>query len=527
MFLRTKFKAGFTFLLPLLIGLVISVFPYLGFSLDFLPGDLGDTRFNLFLLEHSSQFLFGHVDHLWDGGFMYPEAEVISLSDNLLGSAPFYFLFRLFGADIFTAFQYWFVLVAILNYWAAYKLTDYIVKNKWLAGLSGFVFAFSISLASQMIHAQTFPRFAIPLVVLGLLLWRKHLNWKYFAFSITMLVYQFYCGIYLGFLAVIPFLIIFIFIVFSNYKKIFESFKRRYNLIFYFFSIVINLVLLYKLFAPYIGRSEQSTPYSFGEIQHSLPGLKSYLSAPSGALIHSPFENFIGNNHPAYWNHLIFPGWLVIFCFLFSVFLLFKSWAKKNSSLSKEKYIVLITGLLTFIILLRIGSISLYSLVHELPGFSAMRSLTRIINVELLFFGLSMAIVTHYFIKKFQLPSIWVFFILLPLLTIDNFKAFENAKRVSKSKMEQRHYNLVDKIKGLPKGSVVSYEPEILDDPPHFYQLDAMLAAQSLRLKSVNGYSARAAPNFDRYWIKPNEKNRRFWFERFPKSDTISVVVIK
>lgn len=342
-----------------------------------------------------------------------------------------------------------------------------------------------------------------------------------------MLVYQFYCGIYLGFLAVIPFLIIFVFILVSNYKAILKSLKKIYNLAFYFLSIAINLALLYKLFAPYIRRSQQSKLYSYEQIQHSLPELKSYFSASSDSLIHLPLEVLIGNNHPAFWNHLIFPGWFVTLCFLFSIFLIFNSWAKKGICLSKNKRIVILAGILTFIIFLRVGNTSIYCIVHQLPGFSAMRSLTRIINVELLFFGLSLAIVTHFFIKKYQLSSVLIFFIVLPLLTIDNYRSFDAASRVSKSKMEQRHYSLVDKMKNVPKGSIVSYEPNEIDDPPHFYQLDAMLAAQSLHLKSVNGYSAKAAPYFDRYWVEPNEENREFWFDRFPESDTITVVVIK
>jgi hypothetical protein len=515
------------FILPLSIGLVISVFPHIGYGFDFLPGDLGDTRFNLFLLENASQFLLGETDEFWNAGFMYPEAEVISISDNLLGSAPFYVIFRILGLNVFTSFQCWFILIAILNYWSAFKLSDYLLKNKWLAGLSAFIFAFSISLASQMSHAQTFPRFAFPLVILGLLLWRKHLNWKYFAFSITLLVYQFYCGIYLGFLTVVPFLILFVIIVFSNFKPLIESLKRIKIIILYSVSIVVNIFLLHKLFAPYLRRSEHAEPYSFGNIKHSLPELKSYLSAPPETLIHGPFELFIGKDYPAHWDHWIFPGWLIVVFFVFSGVLLFTRWFEKSKALSREHYVILLTGLLTFSIFLRIGDTSIYFLVHQLPGFSAMRSLTRIINVELLFFGLSLAIGLLYFIKKRQVSSFLIFLLILPLLTIDNYRSFDAAYRVSKSEVEARHNTLVEKMNHLPKGTVIAYEPKELKDPPHLYQLDAMLAAQTLKLKSVNGYSAKAAPYFDRYWLKPNKENRAFWFERFPNSDTISVIVIK
>jgi hypothetical protein len=516
-----------SFILPLAVGLIVSIFPYLGYEFEFLPGDLGDARFNLFLLEHASQFFLGEVEQFWSAPFMYPESEVIAISDNFLGSAPFFMLFRVLGLNIFTSFQCWIILMAILNYWTAFKLSNYILKNKWLAGLSAFIFAFSISLVSQMNHAQTFPRFALPLVILGLLLWRKHLTWKYFAFSITMLVYQFYCGIYLGFFTLIPFLILFIIIVYSNYKALIQKLKLKKVKILYTFSILLNLFFLFILLAPYIRRSKSAHLNSFEEISSTLPSLKSYLTSSPGTILHKPLEEFIGKDHPAFWDHNLFPGWIVIIFFIISFLLLLKRWFGKSKVLSKEHYLVLFTGFLTFIIFLRIENISIYFLVHQLPGFSALRSFTRVVNVQLLFFGISLGIVTLYFIKKQQVSSLLIFMIALPFLVIDNYIYYDSAKRVSKSKLETRHKSMIEKINHLPEGSVFSYEPETFQDPTYFYQLDAMLAAQALNLKTVNGYTAQAATDYDRYWALPNEENRVIWFNRFPNSDTISVIVIK
>jgi hypothetical protein len=378
-----------------------------------------------------------------------------------------------------------------------------------------------------MSHAQTFPRFAIPLMILCLLIWRKHLSWKYFAFAITLLVYQFYCGIYLGFLLVIPFLIVFFTIIFSNFKSLLNSLKRAKTALLYVVSIAINLLLLYKLFTPYMLRSKNVDLHAFSEISHSLPSLKSYLTSSHGALIHKPLEDFIGLDHPAAWDHFIFPGWLVAIFFTFSIILLFTKLFRKNKILTNENYIILLTGFLTFLIFLRIDNYSIYYIVHQLPGFSAMRSLTRIINVQILFFGISLGIVLLYFIKKRGVSSFYVFILILPLLAIDNFRSFDSIYRLSKSEAEIRHNELIEKMDHIPPGTVISYEPEEIKDPPHHYQLDAMLAAQSLHLKSVNGYSAVAPYAFDKYWVKPSEATRKIWFQQFPESDTNSVVVIK
>ena len=71
----------------------------------------------------------------------------------------------------------------------------------------------------------------------------------------------------------------------------------------------------------------------------------------------------------------------------------------------------------------------------------------------------------------------------------------------------------MNKMKHVPKGSLVSYEPTEIVLPGHIYQLDAMLASQALGLACVNGYTATAPYCFDKYWDLPNEENRLIWFE--------------
>jgi hypothetical protein len=102
------------------------------------------------------------------------------------------------------------------------------------------------------------------------------------------------------------------------------------------------------------------------------------------------------------------------------------------------------------------------------------------------------------------------------------------ANTTAKSTMQERHRILVDKMKDIPKGSVVSYEPDLDHLNTHIihYQIDAILAAQSLGLKSVNGYSAQAAFMFDQYWISPNKETRKYWFSRFKSISDDHVYII-
>lgn len=514
--------------LPLGIGLYVLIGTFFGGDLSLLPGDLGDTRFNITILEHCYQYFTGQVDSFWNAGFMYPEAEVISISDNLLGSAPIYALFRSLGFDIFSSFQFWAIVLAVLNYTAAFLLFTYVSKNSWLSGIAAFAFAFSIGLAAQMSHAQTFPRFAIPLALLFLLLWKDKKQWKWFLLATLSLTYTFYCGIYLGFLMFLPFALIFGYTVFHNWGAIKTDLSNIRYLLYYGLTIVLNLALIYLLFAPYLRRSASNPLHSYGEIKESISTLESYVSAHPGTLMHGSLENFIGGEQIAYWDHWLFPGWMIFLGMITMIILAFrKSWIP-NSFHVNNTWLLLAAGVITFLFFLRINGVSLYYLLYQLPGFGAMRALQRIINVELLFFGLGLTVLLSYlstFVKNYR---VFIFLIALCMLTFDNLMDPDQANTTAKSTMQERHRILVDKMKDIPKGSVVSYEPDLDHLNTHIihYQIDAILAAQSLGLKSVNGYSAQAAFMFDQYWISPNEETRKYWFSRFKSISDDHVYII-
>lgn len=519
-----------SFFLPLGIGLYVFVPTYFGGDLSLLPGDLGDTRFNLFILEHCHQFFTGTVDEFWNAGFMYPEPEVISLSDNLLGSAPLYSVFRVGGLDIFSSFQLWAITLAVLNYTSAYLLASYLSNKSWFSGVAAFIFAFSLGIAAQMNHAQTFPRFAIPLTFLFLLLWREKGHWKWFFWAVLALTYTFYCGIYLGFMTLVPFAALFLFIVYENWSLIKKQLSTIRTAVFYGASLLLNIAFLYVLFAPYLRRSKSNALHTYEQVKHSIPTIESYLSAHPGSLIHGPVENLIGGDQFAYWDHWLFSGWLALIGLLAMFFLSIKKRALNNESFSnRNRWLLMITGAITFLLFLRVGEYSLYYFLHLFPGFGAMRSMTRIINIELLFFGIGLAFLLTTIAKKSRNYRVFVFLIALLALLFDNSIDPDYANTTPKKIMQNRHNSLVAKMEELPEGSIISYEPQLDSLNTHIihYQLDAMLAAQSLNLKSVNGYSAQAAFGFHKYWIAPNPETRAFWFGQFPEHDGKNIYVIK
>jgi len=502
------------FLLGLIVGVYFIVLNVTGTNFAYFPGDLGDGRFNMYILEHAHQFFTGNIDSYWNAPFMYPEKEVITYSDNLLGTAPLYSLFRIFGADVISAFQYWFVLIVILNYSSCYLFLKWLFKNRYAAVLGAFVFAFSIALQSQLTHAQTFPRFFIPLAIWMTLLFMQQLKPIYFFLSLLFIVLQFYSGIYLGFLLVIPMIFLFLIIVVKKRKELFNQLTDFKWVIKMFASWTFNLIFLLILMLPYYERSTEVGENNFSFVIDTIPHFKSFIFTQPGTFVWD-FMTQVGTEIPASWDHHLFPGGIALLSFIIMlVLLLFRKNSKFNNEYITPNFKILgFIGLLTFIFVIQINKLSLYWLLYHLPGFGSMRSITRIINVELLFFAFAVALISFLVFKKYLKYHFPIFILLLTLLTIDNYLIEGKSYRTEKAWAQKRINSLQLKMKDIPKGSIVSYEIQSDDEPKYWYQLDAMLAAQALGLKTVNAYTGTAPVGYQGFWSNLNEESRKEWFE--------------
>ena len=196
--------AWWPFIAGLAAGLVFVTIPITRWSFEFFPGDLADGRFNLYIIEHAWKWMTFQVDDFWNAPFMWPEPDVITYSDNLLGTAPFFGLFRIFGATRETAFQWWFITLSILNYACAYLFIHRVFKKPlcgcpWSDGLC-LLYGFAIPVGprsnlSAVCHSLAF------YFGMGFL---DNLDPKYFFGALLLMVYEIYCGIYNGFLLVVP-----------------------------------------------------------------------------------------------------------------------------------------------------------------------------------------------------------------------------------------------------------------------------------------------------------------------------------
>ena len=341
----------------LMLGFTIVLFfslNFTGFGMEFLPGDWGDGRFNNYLLEHSYRYFTLSQKTFWNAPFMCPEPKVLSYSDNLVGSAPIYSVFRILSFSQETSFQLWFYAMNFLNFWACYRFLKWCLKSAKPAVIGGLLFALSISIASQLPHAQTFPRFASPLCLWAIMLFAKDLRPKHLFWAVLAFVYQFYCAIYLGFFLLIPFAIICCGIVLFRFKSIFQKLKSIKWIAKVTGILVLPVLLLLPLMYPYYERSINNGLLTFDEVIITLPTIESFFTSSKGTL----FWDFMKNTAadlPFPYNHTIFIGGLGVLGFIGFLMLVILKGKTLILDRSKLSHVLMfLTGIIMIIIFLEL-----------------------------------------------------------------------------------------------------------------------------------------------------------------------------
>ncbi|WP_090247761.1 hypothetical protein [Lishizhenia tianjinensis] len=508
--------------LALVIGLVLVQMRVLGWDLSRIPGDLGDARFNMYLLEHAYQFSTGQWAEYWNAGFFYPAANAISFSDNLLGSSPIYIIGRWLGLSREGAFQFWIVILAILNFVCAYLFLKKVSKRADLSALGAYIFAFSIVLFSQMYHVQTMPRFPFPLMLMFAYMFHQKGERKYFVLTVWMLVWQFYCGVYLGFFALFilgVYILVNVFLHPAYYKAFY---KEKANLLYILLHAALQGVAMAVLMYPYFLRSRGTEPYTLERILATVPRPASYFYSIEGTLLWK-FLSDVGNGWEWSYTQTLFTGGVASLSIVALLVLWLIKKEVRKEFWSKRNRAFLITAILTFIFFIKIGDHSLYALIKGIPGFGALRSLDRMINLELLFIALAFVYIAKKYL--FRKERFWMFALAMTILGVDNYKEDVGGMTIGKFESQERVNIVLAKMSDFSKEDILCYQPDTLTDNCIYYQLDAMQAAQEKGVKSVNGYSATSPYGFDMFWRELNDAGRRKWME-MSGADTTHVVVV-
>lgn len=486
-----------------------------------IPGDLGDARFNNYILEHFHRFITGRTAAYWDAPFMYPWKNVIALSDNLLGTAPVYSAFRSMGLSREGAYQAWILAMFALNYWCCT-----IALRKWggnwvLAACAGFIFAFGIHNIGQINNLQTLPKFVAPLALL--FFWR-HLatgSWKYLLLTVLAAVYQFYCGVYLGFMLVYAlfFLLVGHVVIFRSPSCLRRFQGWRFTAI-WLGAAVLGLLLLLPMMLPYFRVAQEMGTRSFAEVADSIPRPSSYFFTHPAALSWRSLNDVGKAASPIWWSHFLFVGALPWIAIVLAPVVLF---AKRIPTSARRLVAAIgISLLLSMLFCLDLGGHSLYALVYKVPGFSALRSIDRFIHVQALFFlFLFVAVMRPLFRKPWAALALSA---VLPLVVVqDNRWEVGQVHRFNKFGSQRMVQDVERRITreygGASRYDAIAYLPirSVTDDAQAWHnatiaiELNVMLATQQLGIPTVNAYTGSYPGNYIKFFDAMNDRTLEDW----------------
>lgn len=500
----------------LFLGLYSSVFQITGFQFQRFAGDLGDARFIMAIVEYNYQWLIGTYSSYWDSFFMYPDQEVISYSDNLLGSLPIYALFRWLGVDYLYSFQLLIVFAHILNFLFAYLCFYKFTSNSIASACGAFVFAFSLSLASLYNHPQFSFRFAIPLFFLALQSYLHSGRFKHLLLAGLALLLQFYLGVYLGlFLAVCAGFYLFTYSL-VNYKNL-----NPLKIILLDFLKILPFILLFliPLFYYYVKRSLHAGYYNdYNYYMQTIPRLGSYLKAFEGAFLWAPLNKTEVYSEYS-WLHQLFPGILVLLGLTAGIVLSFK---KDKSILTIMLCITLIVSFTTYY-----EGHTLYGYLMKIPGIKAARVVSRIVALLVMFAGWLLCLELDRFSKnKSKLVTLGM--ILFPfLLFLDNYSVAGRYKTFGLQECRARVDTLEKKLLKAELSGTQRVFAYLFTDSlnPHHKHIDAMLCALKSGKKTVNGYSSSCHRYYGPFWETHNAISLKMWCKQM-KMDTDSLLIV-
>jgi hypothetical protein len=267
---------------------------------------------------------------------------------------------------------------------------------------------------------------------------------------------------------------------------------------------------LFPLLYPYYEQSLNGTR-SYDEVRSSIPYLASYFFADSGTILWG-FLTTTAIELNNWWDHLLFPGGMAIICMVIFPILGVKY---RKDPLVQNGFQIFFTLIFILILTLQYKGFSLYEIPYRLPGFSAMRSVGRIINVELFLFAYIVSVVLVLIYKRIKQKRFFLVSIAL-LCVLDHYKSSETIGTYNKKFSQERVGKVKQKLieNNYQNYNAFAYMPDDKSDAATYVQLDAMLASQSLNIPTINGYTATAPEVFDGFWGEHDAQTLHLWLRK-------------
>jgi hypothetical protein len=168
-------------LAPVLLYVVVTVammYPLLRHIGSVLPHDLGDPVLNTWLLWWSTKQV-PLTSAWWNAPMFFPAADVMALSELLIGLLPITVVVQWLTHNPLTAYNVAFLLSFPLSGLSAYALAVDLTARRDAGVLAGLAFAFAPYRMGHLGHVQVLSYYWAPLVLLGLHRYLRTHDWRW------------------------------------------------------------------------------------------------------------------------------------------------------------------------------------------------------------------------------------------------------------------------------------------------------------------------------------------------------------
>lgn len=485
-------------LLFLVAGLTAYTLPAMDFFRA-VPGDLGDARFNSVVLEHLYAWCVGKEPSLWSPRYFYPFENILGFSDNHFGSGAVYVVARLLGASREIGYDVWYLVGMVLNFLAMFIAMRMLKFGALASVVAAFVFTFSLPVLHMGNHGQLNYRFAIPLALAHFLRAVDQANGRDLVLAIIYVVVQFFCAIYTGFFLGLMFIALVAVMVLTaaliprlrllalDFRAKSAAYQSAWLL-----ALALSVSALALMMAKYwLIQKAYDIQQPLEQFAIFMPTLKAYLM-PDSALF------------PGFGVLLLVAGGLLT--------------AKSDRASAPLARVCFLTFLVLFVLTTSVYGPSLYMSLIGLPGFSAIRVVNRIILIMLL----PLSVIAAVFVQRLEQRAAMtgtLASIALPvalLLVVLPEVILYQPLRTPIAEWQAREHSVLTRVpEDIAQDSVLMVNGREDEDRFLRIELDGMIAAQTLGIATLNGYSGSFPPGWSAARVCVAPVNRLLGYANF------------
>lgn len=476
---------------------------------NLLPGDIGDERLVLYILNHWYN-VFSGFESFWGLNFLYPDKHVLGYSDAFFIFGIIYSIVRLLGFDYFTSIQLLYLVIVAIGYFGAIFLLRKILKINLIFSIIGAILFVGLnSIQNQFGHGQLLGFYFYPLLTCLMALYfgskdsnSNKLSWIYIISFNMLLGFFFFTSYYPAFLFVfslILFATVYLFLEFLRHSFKDTVFKWlnfvKFNIIELMVGFIVFVISLIPFLINYLPVIIANNHFEFSEVLFYSPSFKDIINVGGNNYFWSPI---LSSFHFNYGNMEYSSGFPCFFLIVFMLFFLSYFLSIKSTALELRKKImfsVAITAIVIFFMIVKFTNhFSLWYIVYHLvPGAKSIRALGRYLIVSqilALFFLLYNLNSIYMESKCCNIAKQNKIYITLLMFVIPVLMLFEQANKGSFHLTKSDQINFLNKFQRNHQCDIFYIDRFTQTEKPLFaYQTDALMVSMKLGMSTLNGYS--------------------------------------